>query len=166
MTREMIYISKDIKYLWGLDLSMSNSGIVIFNIDTFEPVHITSIKTNDKQEHGERLHTQREFVKELINKYPPYEVAIEKGFTRFNNATQTIYRVVGVFNEILHKYNQYYYAATTIKKLVGGNGKASKELVQKSILKKYPNIEFDNEDQSDAFGVCISHLIKKYKMKW
>ena len=145
---------------------MSNSGICIFNIDTYEPIHITSIKTNDKQTHGERLHVQREFIKELIKKYPPYEVAIEKGFTRFNASTQIIYRVVGVFNEVLHEYQQFYYAPTTVKKTITGNGQSKKDVVQKAILKKYPDIEFDNEDQSDAFSVGIHHLIKNHKMKW
>ncbi len=140
---------------------MSNSGICIFNIDTYEPIHITSIKTDDKQTHGERLHTQREFIKELIKKYPPYEVAIEKGFTRFN-----AYRVVGVFNEVLHEYQQFYYAPTTVKKSITGNGQSNKSVVQKAILKKYPNIEFENEDQSDAFSVGIHHLIKNHKMNW
>ena len=145
---------------------MSNSGICIFNIDTYEPVHITSIKTNDKQTHGERLHVQREFIKELIKKYPPYEVAIEKGFTRFNAATQIIFRVVGVFNEVLHECEQFYYAPTTVKKSITGNGQSKKDVVQNAILKKYSNIKFENEDQSDAYSVGIHHLIVKHKMKW
>lgn len=145
---------------------MSNSGIVIFNTDTYEPVLIASVKTNDKQGHGERLHTQREYIKKLIKKYPPCEVAIEKGFTRFNSATQVIYRVVGIFNEILHEYEQYYYAPTTVKKNITGNGKSSKELLMEKILEKYPDINFKNTDESDAFAVGISHLIKHHKMKW
>lgn len=145
---------------------MSNSGICVFNIGTYEPVHITSIKTNDKQTHGERLHVQREFIKELIKKYPPYEVAIEKGFTRFNVATQIIFRVVGVFNEVLHECEQFYYAPTTVKKSITGNGQSKKDVVQQTILKKYPNIKFENEDQSDAYSVGIHHLIVRHKMQW
>lgn len=145
---------------------MSNSGISIFNIDTFESVHITSIETNPKQEHGKRLHTQREFIRELIDEYPPYEVAIEKGFTRFNNATQVIFRVVGIFNEVLHKYPQFYYAPTTVKKIITGNGQAKKELLIDAILKRYPDIKFANTDESDSFGVGITHLVKVHKMKW
>lgn len=37
----MIFISKkNKKYIYGLDLSMSNSGIAIFNLDTYKPVTI------------------------------------------------------------------------------------------------------------------------------
>lgn len=154
------------KYLYGLDLSMSNTGIAIFNIDTCEPIHITSIKTNDKKEYGDRLHVQREYMENLIDKYPPYEIAIEQGFTMHNKSTQVIYRVHGIAQELFHEYPQFYYAPTTVKKLISGNGRASKEVVQDSILKRYPDIKFDNEDQSDAVGVACSHLITKHKLKW
>ncbi len=145
---------------------MSNTGIAIFNIDTCEPILITSVKTNDKDEHGERLHTQREYMKALIEKYPPHEIAIEQGFTRFNTATQVVYRVHGITNELFYEYPQFYYAPNQVKKIVGKHGQAKKEVVQANILEKYPDLEFANDDESDAFAVGICHLIKKHKMKW
>lgn len=145
---------------------MANTGIAIFNIDTYKPVLITSISTNNKEEYGDRLHKQREGMRDLINKYPPYEVAIEKGFTMHNTSTQVIYRVHGCANELFHEYEQFYYAPTTVKKDVTGSGKATKEIVMKEINKRYPDIEFSNTDQSDAFAVGVSHLIKKYKLEW
>lgn len=145
---------------------MANTGIAIFDTETYKPILITSIKTSDKDTHGYRLHEQRQYAKELINEYPPYEVAIEQSFTRFNTATQVLYRVHGVHNELFYKYPQFYYAPATIKKTITGNGRANKELVRTKILEKYPNIEFANDDESDAVGIVITHLIKKHKMKW
>lgn len=145
---------------------MSKTGIAVFNIDTYEPILITSIETNDKEEYGDRLHTQRKYMEGLIDKYPPYEVAIEQGFTMHNKSTQVIYRTHGVAQELFHEYPQFYYAPTTVKKMITGNGRSSKEIVQESILKRYPDIEFENKDQSDAVGVACSHLIKNHKMKW
>ena len=145
---------------------MKCTGITIFDIDTFEPIKITSIKPNAKQEHGDRLHTIREYLKELIIQYPPYEVAIERGFTLHNISTQVSYRVHGVINELFHEYKQFYYAPTTVKLAITKNGKAKKDVVQNSILKKYPDITFANEDESDAFAVSLSHLIKEHKMDW
>lgn len=144
---------------------MKCTGIAIFNIDTYEPIIITHIKTDDKDEHGKRLHKQREFVKELMKKYPPHEVAIERGFSRFNNATQVIFRAHGVLNELLYKCLQIYYPPKTIKEVVGNRGDATKKLVQNNILKKFPNIEFANEDESDAVATAICHLVKSHKMK-
>lgn len=145
---------------------MSNSGIAIFDIENFKPIYITSIKTNPKHDYGQRLHTQRNSIKELIRQYPPYEIAIEKGFTRFNKSTQVIYRVVGVFNEVLHSYSQFYYTPTSVKKTIANNGQAKKEVIQDKILKVFPNIEFNNQDESDAVAVAITHLVHKYKMNW
>lgn len=163
----MIFINnKNKKYIYGLDLSMSNSGIAIFDLNTFKPVLITSISTNAKNEHGKRLHTQREYTKKIIKKYPPYEVAIERGFSRFNKATQTIFKVHGIYNELFHNQKQFYYRPNTIKKVVGGHGHATKQKIQAKILRRYPDIKFNNDDESDAFAVAVCHLIKKHDMKW
>lgn len=145
---------------------MSCTGVAIFNLDKQKPVLISHVKTNDKETYGKRLHTIREFLKDLMGKYPPYEVAIERGYTFHNNATQVLYRCHGVCNQLFHEYDQFYYPPATIKKLITGNGRASKSLVQDKILEKYPNLEFMNEDESDAVGIAVSHMIKKYKMKW
>lgn len=145
---------------------MSNTGIAIFDLDTYKPILITSVKTNPKETHGERLHIQREYMKELIEKYPPCEIAIEQGFTRFNKATQVLYKTHGIVNELFYKYQQFYYAPNMIKKTITGNGQAKKEVIQAKILKKYPNLKFVNDDESDATAVAITNLIKKHKMKW
>ncbi len=160
----MIFVNK--KYIYGLDLSMANSGISIFNLNTYKPVLITSVSTNAKDEHGKRLHTQREYMKELIEKHPPYEIAIERSFTRFNNATQILYRCHGVVNELFYNYPQFYYAPNAIKKIITGNGQSNKSIVAKKILEKYPYLKFANNDESDATAIAICHLIKKHKMKW
>jgi Holliday junction resolvasome RuvABC endonuclease subunit len=155
-----------IKFLYGLDLSMSNTGIAIFDINTCKPALITSVKTNSKNTHGKRLHGQREYMKELIKKYPPHEVAIERGFSHMNTTTQVIYRVHGIANELFYEYPQFYYPPATVKKIVGKHGQAKKEVVQANILKKYPDLKFANNDESDATAVALTHLIKKHKMKW
>ena len=145
---------------------MTCTGVCVFDLGTQQPVFIGSIKTKPKETHGERLNAIRNYMRDIINTYKPYEVAIEKGFTMHNTSTQVIYRVHGITNELFYEYPQFYYAPTTVKKLVGHHGKAKKDVVQQFVLKAYPNINFKNEDESDAVGVAISHLIKKYKMKW
>ena len=54
-------------YIWAFDLSMDDSGIVVFS-QQGNPVHITSIKTNDKQSHGKRLKYIADKVLELKEK--------------------------------------------------------------------------------------------------
>lgn len=154
------------KYLYALDLSMSCTGLTIFDLGKKVPILISHIKPNPKETHGERLHEIREFLKDMTKRYAPYEVAIEQGFSMHARSTQATYRCHGVINEFFHEYEQFYYAPTTVKKLVSNNGRSSKEILQASILERYPDIKFANTDESDSFGVGITHLVKVHKMKW
>lgn len=152
------------KYIYGLDLSMSCSGVTIYDLDSKSFVIVDSIKTKDKDQHGTRLHMQRNFLEDYMKEYPPYEVAIEKGFSRFNKSTQVVFRVHGVANELYHEYEQYYYTPNMVKKTITENGRASKEEVASEIIKKYPELRFNNDDESDSCAVLLTHLKKRYKV--
>jgi len=143
---------------------MDCTGLVIFNYDTQEPIKITSFKTNKKDTHGVRLNQLRTEVKKLMTEYPPYKVAIERGLSRFNTATQVIYRVHGVINELLKDYEQNYYPPKKVKAAIV-NGKATKKQVQEKIIEMYSDIKFRNEDESDAFAVGLTYFIEECEMK-
>lgn len=145
---------------------MSTSGIAIFDMDTLEPVLVTSITTDEKTEHGHRLNEQRNYMKEIATEYTPTVIFIEKGFTRHNTATQVIFRTVGVYNELLRHFPQEYLAPSTVKKAITGNGRAPKDLLQQVLSERYPEISFNNEDESDAVGVVLCGLIQQYNMEW
>ena len=156
----------DNKYIYALDLAMGNSGIAVYNINECKIEVITSCKTNPKLSHGERLHVQREYILDIMNKYPPYEVVIEQGFSLHNKSTQVIFKVHGVYNEVLSAYPQTYYTPKDVKKQITGNGNAKKEKVKECLLEYYPEIIGDytmnNDDESDAVAVLITHLKKEY----
>jgi len=152
-------------YLYAFDLSMSCTGLVIFDITTLNPVKIMSTETNDKLEHGERLNVFREEWSKVIKEYTPTEVTIERGFSRFNTSTQVIYRVHGVCNELFSSYPQTYYPPKSVKEAIL-KGDASKAKVRERIEKEYPDLNFNNEDESDAFAVGLTHLIKTKRLIW
>lgn len=154
------------RYAYGLDLSMTCSGIAIIDMDTLEPVLVTSIAPSTKGEHGDKLHEQREYMQEIVAQYPPTEVFYEKGFSRFNTATQVVFRVVGVFNELLKDYPLDYFAPTSVKKEITGKGNCTKEELQKVLADKFPQIDFNNTDESDAVGVVYTGMIKNHEMEW
>lgn len=161
----VIYINNDKTYMYALDLAMEKSGVVIFN-EEFEPVLVTTIKTRDKDTHGVRLKHIEDQFKILREKYPVGMVAIERGFSRFPTSTQVIYRAHGVVNKFFHDVDQVYYPPKKVKEVVTGNGAATKKTVQDTIIKKYPNIEFSNEDESDAFAVGLTYLISNGLIEW
>ncbi len=157
-----IIVYPDPSYLYGLDISMKNTGITIFNLSTKEHVYTTSISTEhlgNKPLHGKKLKFIADSMYEIIKKYPPTVISAERSFSRFNAETATIYRCVGVFNYIFSEFEFVYYPPKTVKQCII-NGSASKQLVQEKIKEKYPNIDFNNDDESDSFAVALTYLIK------
>ena len=80
-------------------------------------------------------------------------------------ATQVIYRVHGILNYIMEKFEQVYYPPKTVKEAILG-GNATKKQVQEEIKKRYPDTVFKNEDESDAYAVGLTHFIKTGKLEW
>lgn len=169
------------RYTYAFDLSMECSGLTIFDIDTFKHILTISVKTKDKETHGKRLNQIKTEMQKLVKDYPPFDISIERGFSRFNTSTQVVYRVHGVINEMFKDYEQYYYPPKKVKEAIL-KGDATKKQVREEIRKHYPEIEFskvevkdkktkevrveENEDESDSFAVGITHLINKYGMEW
>jgi Holliday junction resolvasome RuvABC endonuclease subunit len=144
---------------------MENTGVTIFDLNTYEPIHISSIPTNKKHTHGKRLYIIAQELISLKDKYPPSVVAIERGFSRFNTSTQVIYRVHGLINYLFYELEQVYYPPKKIKEAII-RGDASKKLVRQVIEKKYPDVKFDDEDQSDSFAIGLTYLIENNLIKW
>lgn len=156
------------KYLYGFDLSMECTGLTIFNLESMQPVLVTSVSTSHfkkKATHGQKLKYIEDELTKISEEYPPSIITIERGFSRFNTSTQVIYRVHGVINKLYHKHEQIYYPPKTVKEAIC-RGDATKKYVQDTIHKVYPSIEFDNEDESDSFAVALTYLIKNELIEW
>lgn len=166
------------RYLWGLDLSLKNTGIAIYNLDAEEFVHTGSFSTEriyatrdyrGLNIHGLKLRKILEWLEELMKEYPPSLVSIERGFSRFNNETQALFRVFGVAQCLLWDTPQTLYPPNSVKaSIVHGN--ATKEDVSNAIISnpKFSYLEdmLEDEDQSDAVAVAITYLIEKELVFW
>ena len=150
--------------LLSLDLSLSNSGVSVFNSDGY-PEYITSISTDSKMDRNKRLKFFGDELNKIMERYSISEVSIEKGFSRYNKSTQAIYQIQGVALYILNSLPIYFYESSSVKKIITDRGNSGKQEVQENILKRYPNIKFDDLDQSDSVAVGIVHLIKKGILK-
>jgi len=151
-------------YIHAYDLSMESTGFCIFD-ENMNPVLIDSIPTKKSQSHGKRLKVIATKMAELKTNYPTKTIVIERGFSRFNMATQVIYRVHGCCNLIFHDCEQIYYPPKTVKEAIL-KGDATKKQVQEEIKKRYPDVVFKNDDESDAFAVCLTYFIKSGKLEW
>lgn len=158
------------KFLYGLDISLSCTGVAIYDLEKREFVFIGSFSTAHIKAQKNRYHNAlklRElgsWLESLIEQYPPFYVAIEKGFSQFNIATQVLFRAHGVINLIFWDYPQKYYPVLSVKEYVV-HGKATKEDLKNTINTKY-NYIFKNEDESDAFSVALAALIENELIEW
>ncbi|WP_427036528.1 crossover junction endodeoxyribonuclease RuvC [Cytobacillus pseudoceanisediminis] len=156
-------------YVLGLDVSMNSTGWAVLSIDSEGVVHYVDsgiIKANTKLNHGRRLRKQREAFQKIVKKYPISFVAREAGFSRHVKSTQTLFKAYGVTEEFFAENDLVEYAASTIKKIVGGSGRASKEQVEAGIRKKLklPTAHvFASDDESDSIGVALT-LIQDKKL--
>lgn len=147
-------------YVYSLDLSLNSTGVCIFTNDG-KFVKAFTIDTHSEKETKLKLAIiGSEFIN-LMNKYTPEIVIIEQGFSLFNASTQALFKVHGLANYLFAQYEQIYYPASTVKKVVGGKGNMGKEELRDIILKQYPNITFKSLDESDAFAVAETYFIKK-----
>lgn len=148
------------KYVIALDTSLSNTGYCIFDING-KPLKVGSIATKSKNSHGERLKVIADVFLGLRKQYDIDAIIFEKGFTRFHNSTQALFKVIGVANYIFYDCKTIYYAPATIKKIVCGNGRADKKLVQQKMRDMFSFLRFDDQDQSDAVSVGYVYFLDK-----
>ena len=156
----------------SLDLSMSSTGYAVLETDgelvkVVELGHIDNKKQGRaKWSHGKRLSRIFSELKVVINRHPDISVVVrEKGVTRFNKATQVIFRVVGVVDLLLETVGLHpstEVGITEAKKLITGSGKADKEqIAQKVVGYLSEPVDFSVDDESDAVAVGVAYMIKE-----
>lgn len=162
------------KYLYGLDISLKNTGITIYDLDNKKVVLVDSFSTQKiyatKENKGLHLNAVKlkkisDWMEGIIEKYPPHVVAIEKMFSRFSLETQAIAKATGVIQKLLWQVPQYLYAPKEVKACLV-HGSATKEDLQIAINAKYNDISFANEDESDSFAVLLTYLVKENLIDW
>lgn len=156
------------RYLYGLDLSLSSTGVTVYDLVDKKFIFIGTISTDKIKKNKKNSHLYLNALKlshieiclkALMEKYPPREIAIERGFSRFNAATQAIFRVHGIVNLIFKNIPQIYYPPKDVKATIY-KGTATKTQLQTLIKNKYPHVEFANEDESDSFAIALTYLMK------
>lgn len=155
------------KHILGLDISLTSTGYAV--VELFEDGHLKlidsgRIRTYAKDTDGIRLKKIKARLDLLFDIYPISYVVRERGFTKGNLATQQIFKATGVCEELVAEQGIEdipQYAPTTIKKHLGGHGRASKEDVARGVLEYFPKAVFESDDVSDAVAVVLTFLKDK-----
>ena len=151
-------------YIYGLDLSLSNSGVFICDEDG-NPIKAISIPTDKKLNHQERLKIIGDTLLELRKEFPTCLIAFESGFSRHAASTEALFKTIGLVQYLFADCQQFSYAPSSIKKTITGSGRADKDLVREVISKRYPDLIFKNNDESDACATITCHLLRHDMIK-
>lgn len=158
-------MSETSKYLYALDISMSNTGVAVFDCDTGVLILNTSIstkhikKTETDKYDGLRLKHHADSINEIVQKYPPSICIVERGFSRFNTATQVLFKTHGLYQYIFSGIDYIFITPNAVKTTIYANSADKKDLQR--AIKLNMDIEFKNEDESDAVAIGITYLMSK-----
>jgi crossover junction endodeoxyribonuclease RuvC len=153
-----------------LDLSLNGSGMAVIEVEEGRVRIKHSITVDNKKiptdRRGLKLVMIGNKLADVIEDFTPDVIVRERGFSKFANETQALYRVVGVSEYILESLDRGLsgeYAPTSVKKAVVGSGKASKtelaRLLRDYLVKDQYDYVFGTNNESDAVAVGITYLL-------
>lgn len=154
----------------GIDPGTATTGYGLIKIVPKDLIHINHglIETSKEKLFEKRLHVINHKLSNVIEKYKPDIMVMEKVFFSINR--KTAIRVSQAQGVILYTAATYQlpvveYAPGTIKKMVAGNGRSNKKEVQQAVTQifdgkikaiKGKKTHFDNE--ADALAVALCHI--------
>lgn len=153
-------------YILGIDASLNGCGWAVIDPLKMKVIDAGVIipKKETKRELTDsiKLNLIQNKICDVIVRYPIEKtVYIEQGFTRFNKATQALYKVRGVIEATLLHYDLLDIAPTSIKKAITGSGTAEKEAVASRITELFRYNLVGTYDVSDAIAVAYTGFLQK-----
>lgn len=149
--------------LLALDLSLNRPGFAVLTVTarTISIAECGHLAVDTRLEHGARLRQIREWIRTILDRHADIESPFVKEDAPPDTRGLVLAKTHGVAEEILAEYSFVNYAPTTIKRVVGGSGKAEKADVEAGVraaLGLAKTFEFATDDESDAVAVGLTHL--------
>lgn len=158
----------------AMDLSLNLPAFCVAEVvdGVFTIIEISHVdnKKKTKWTTAQKLQAIAEEIRRLIDEYGAFDAIVrEKGFSRYANTTQLLFRVVGI-SDLVALENGDCIAVeeippTTIKSIIAGYSRASKEEVEEGVRELLPEhqkeMEFYSDDESDAVAVGLTYCIRK-----
>lgn len=173
----------DHKRILAMDLSLNLPAFAVVDIEDGSPrivevIHVDN-KTQTKWTQAEKLKATATALRDILVRQhvthcKPFDAIVrERGFSRFAQTTQALFRVVGVSDLIALEEGFTKQVEeippTSVKSLIAGYGKASKEEVEEGVRELLPEDQkdfvFATDDESDAVAVALTYAIKKGWLK-
>ncbi len=161
-----------------MDLSLNLPAFAVMEVQDGQPIIVSTYHVDNKKytkkTTAEKLSEISDMMIKIFHENPDITHLVrEKGFSRFANTTQLLFRVVGVSDlvgyDIFNCKNIEELTPTTVKRFVAGNGKADKEEVEQRVRElltpAQKEYKFYSDDVSDAVAVGLAYYIKNGLLK-
>ena len=157
----------------SMDLSLNLPAFCVGEVENgiFTVIEVSHVDNKKgKLKTAEKLERIHNHLKDIFQKHGKFDVVVrEKGFSRFANTTQLLFRVVGVSDLTTYLESGIgeieEIPPTTIKTIVAGYSKADKQEVEEGVRKllqeHQKDMDFYSDDESDAVAVALTQCIKK-----
>jgi crossover junction endodeoxyribonuclease RuvC len=144
----------------GIDPGSKILGIGVVDFSSNQPKYITSgcLRIDKNLSHRKKILQIYNSVEELIQKYHPTCISLEKSFTGINvHSTLVLSQIRGVIMLLSaqHDMEFFEYSPKTIKLKVAGNGSATKDKVNYMVQSILNLSSAPQEDASDALAIAI-----------
>lgn len=157
------------KIILGLDPGTQFVGfaaLVLENNDYRVLGHGVLIPDHPKSEVSLRILELGQSFREILKKYKPDDVVIEKSF--FAKNADTAFKLgqsrgVYIYESMLFGASVAEYATRVVKKSVTGNGGADKMMVDQALRNLLPISGFNSYDASDAMALAYHHSLQLKK---
>lgn len=155
----ILWIDPWVRKLWyaliTADLKIIDAGILL-----------QEKKSPTREDQFQRVIQIYDFFEKLISEHTIEKVSIEKlFFTSYNqNNAEFVYAIRGALIMLFLKNNisVQEYSPIELKKYITGNGKADKNLVQRTIMRVFKLSEYpEYNDAADALGLAYLAIIRK-----
>jgi crossover junction endodeoxyribonuclease RuvC len=150
----------------GIDPGLTITGYGVIEITSGRPVlceaGIIRTADDDATELAEKVQSVYKGVVEVLAQFQPEAMAVEQLYAHYDHPRTAILmghaRGVIFLAAALHAIPVLSYASTQVKKVVTGNGRASKEQVQRTIQNELGLVEVpEPPDVADALAVALCH---------
>ena len=150
----------------GFDPGLINTGwgVLEKNNKSENYVDHGCISTSKNDKLGVRLNVIYRESLNLLRKYSPNSIAVEKIFANKNpESTMKLGKARAIIFLVAAKENIdiFEYSPNTVKKNLVGYGHATKLQIVKMIERVFPNLKVEDENSADALAVAICHSMQK-----
>jgi crossover junction endodeoxyribonuclease RuvC len=155
------------KVILGVDPGLTRCGVAVLNAKSsrqIQLIHVDTLKSSADVELSVRLGLIGDGIEELIEKYQPQQIAIERVFAQSNvRSVMGVAQISGVVFYLAKKHNipVQMHTPSEVKAAVTGSGRAQKAQIGLAVTKILGLSEIPKPaDSADAIAIAICNAWK------